>query len=127
MGFFGFFKTQAPKTTQPDAAAWFDVAGRVAGTIWHLLQSDPKMIANPFTRILLRDDWSVRVANSQCEPDKVLGAHDVAFVFLREDQAVYNKWVEGLKTGSPPFQQMETEQFAKALMRKLRERVEVAD
>ena len=127
MGLFDFFKTPAPRVPQSDAMAWVEVAGKIAGTIWHLLQNDPKMIANPFARILLRDDWNVGVANSQCDPEKILGEHDVAFVLLREDQTAYNKWVEGLRTGSPTFQQMETEQFAKALTRKLRERVEITD
>jgi hypothetical protein len=127
MGLFNFFKTPAPKVPQSDEMEWIQVASKIASTIWHLLQNDPKMIASPFARILLRDDWNVGVANTQCDPEKILGKHDVAFVILREDQAAYEKWVEGLKTGSPTFQQIETEQFAKALTRKLHERVEVID
>ena len=124
MGLFDFFKTT--EKTQPDEMAWVEVAGKIAGTIWHLLQNDPKMLASPLARVLLRDDWNVGLANSQFDPEKVLGAHDITIVFLREDQVAYDKWVGGLKTDSPTFQQIETEQFAKTLTRKLRERVEQA-
>jgi hypothetical protein len=127
MGLFDFLTKKPSQNTQSDAMIWVEVAGKIAGTIWHLIQTDPKFLANPFTRVVLRNDWNVGIASDQCDPEKILGSRDVAFAFLREDQQAYNKWVEGLKNASPMFHQIETEQFAKVLTRKLREQVQLVD
>lgn len=108
-----------------DITLWADVAAKTAGILWTLLQTNPEMLLNPYARILLHDDWNVSVACSQCDPTKILGSQDVAFALLLENQSAYDKWVEGLKSGSATFQKIETEQFARSLVGLLREQVTI--
>ena len=111
MSFFGLF---GKKKTVPDTMAWAEVAGKISGMLWHLMQTDPKVLASPFARVVLRDDWTVGIANDQRDPKKILGNRDVCFVFLQEDQAALQSWVKELRsTTVPVFQQAATEQYAK--------------
>jgi hypothetical protein len=103
LGLFGKKKQPAPQ------ADWVGVAAKLSGTLWHLMQTDPKMLANPFARVVLRDDWSVGIAADKRDPDKLLGTHDVCFVFLQEDRAAFADWINELKADSTPmFQQIAT-------------------
>ena len=121
---FGLFGRKKP--VAPDATAWASVAGKIAATLWHLMQSDPKMLAGPYARVVLTDDWNVGVAADKRDPDKLLGTHDVCYVFLREDQAALSHWVSELKSNtSPVFQQIATEEYAKRLVRVLMANVQV--
>ena len=127
MSLFGFFgkKKAAPRS---DGVAWASVAAKLSSTLWHLINTDPKMLASPYARVVLRSDWNVGIASDQRDPDKLLGPSDVSFVLLQEDRSALAKWVNDLKANSNPmFQQIATEEFAKTLVRVLMANVEVAD
>ena len=127
MALFGLFgkKKSAP---QSDAAVWASVAGKLSATLWHLMNTNPKMLATPYARVVLHSDWNVGIASDQRDPDKLLGPNDVSFVLLQEDSPALAKWVNDLKADlSPVFQQIATEEYAKKLVRVLMENVEVAD
>ena len=127
MALFGLFgkKKSAP---QSDAAAWASVAGKLSATLWHLLNTNPKMLASPYARVVLHGDWNIGIASDQRDPDKLLGPNDVSFVLLQEDRVALAKWVNDLKADSSPvFQQIATEEYAKKLVRVLMANVEVAD
>lgn len=125
MGLFGLFGKKNP---QPDGLAWAEVAGKLAGTLWHLMQTDPKMLASPYARVVLRDDWNVGIAADPRDPNKLLGPNDISFVLLREDHAALEEWVNELRSNQGPmFQQIATEQYAKKLVRVLMSNVSVVD
>ena len=127
MALFGLFgkKKSAP---QSDAAVWASVAGKLSATLWHLMNTNPKMLATPYARVVLHSDWNVGIASDQRDPDKLLGPNDVSFVLLQEDRPALAKWVNDLKADSSPvFQQIATEEYAKKLVRVLMANVEVAD
>ena len=115
MGLFGFGKKQE------EGIDWVRVAGNISGLLWTSLNADPKIVANPYARIVLRKDSSVFLASDKRDPKHLLGWGDVSFVFIREDEGALAKWLEELKanTGSPPFQQIATEEYAKTLTRVL--------
>ena len=125
MGLFGIFGKKKP---QPDAFAWAEVVGKLAGTLWHLMQTDPKMLASPYARAVLRDDWNVGIATDHRDPNKLLGPNDVSFVLLQEDRSALEEWVNELRSNqSPVFQQIATEQYAKKLVRVLMSNVTLID
>jgi hypothetical protein len=127
MGLFDLFrkKEERPNRTNTE---WFDVAASLSGTLWTLLQTHPEMLASTYSRVVLRDDWSVGIACDKRSPEKVLSAGEVSFVFLREDQRAYDNWTNGLrKIPDAVFQKIETERFAKVLVRKLAQTVDVVD
>lgn len=125
MGLLGLFGKKKP---QPDALAWAEVASKLSGTLWHLMQTDPKMLASPYARVILRDDWNLGIAADRREPDKLLGPNDVSFVLLQEDRSALEEWVNELQSNqSPVFQQIATEQYAKKLVRVLMSNVTVVD
>lgn len=116
-GFFGKKETAV--------ADWPSVAAQLAGTLWHLLNTDPKILASPYTRVVLRNNWSIFIASDKRDPKYLLGFGDASFVFFQEEQAAFAKWIGGMKENpSPPFQQIETEEFAKVLVRALMRTVE---
>jgi hypothetical protein len=81
-----------------------------------LLNSDPTGLASPYARVVLRKDGTVFLASDKRDPRQILGWGDLTFVFLREDQSALETWVQELKSaGSPPFQIIATEEFAKFL------------
>ncbi len=126
MGLFDFFrKKPEPKLPSNDVSLWVDVAAKTAGTLWTLLDHDPKMLADLYARVVLSSNWSVGIACGKCAPDAILGEADVAFVFLREDSESFDRWAKSIQEDSGPFLLIETEQFAKRLTMKLRERVTV--
>ena len=133
MGLFDMFRSQKPAATasakdQHDAAAWFEVAGKLSGTLWYLMQHDPKMLMNQYARVVLDGQWNVGIAADYRDPDKVLGSNDVAFVFLREDMPALKTWIQEMQSNpTPTFQRIATEEFAKKLTLTLASRVEVAD
>lgn len=123
MALFGLFGKIPPK-----GADWPAVAGQLSGMLWHLLATEPKILASPYARVVLRKDWTVFIASDKRDPKYILGWGDVSFVFFQEEQAALAKWVEGLKSiPYPRFQQIETEEFAKALVRALMKTVEVVE
>ena len=125
MGLFGFFKK---KTDVSDTAAWFAVAGKVSSTLAHLIQTHPEMLANPYARVVLRNDWNVHVAADQRDPKQILGPNDVTFVLLRENQAALTKWINELRDAPDPFfRQVATEEYAKELVRTMMANVQVVD
>lgn len=124
MGFFDFLK----KKTEPqviDSSAWFDVACQINDLLWHFLQNDPKVLIDPYTRIILRNDWKVGIANSKCDPSKILGVNDVAFVLIQENQVIYKKWGSAIMSGESLYLRTETENFSKFLMLKLQQSVKI--
>lgn len=103
---------------------WAEVAGRIAGMLLTLLSTDPKGLASPFARVILRKDGTVFLAADKRDPRQILGWGDLSFVFLRENQAALETWIGELKeAGSPFFQQAATEEFAKSLTRVLMQSV----
>jgi hypothetical protein len=125
MGLFGLFGKKKPL---PDVLAWAEVTGKLAGTLWHLMQTDPKMLASPYARVILHNDWNVGIAADHRDPTKLLGSNDVSFVFLQEDGSALQEWVNELRSNkSPMFQQIATEQYAKNLVRALMANVNVVD
>jgi len=125
MALFGLFGKKKPSPAQAD---WPSVAGRVAGLLWHLIRSEPKTLAGQYARIVLRDDWNVGLAADKRDPEKILGPHEVCFVFLQEDRASLAHWIDELqKNPIPMFQQIATEEYAKKLVRVLKANVEVVD
>ena len=125
MTLFGLFGKKKQRSAQAD---WVGVTAKLSRTLWHMMQTDPKMLASPFTRVVLHDDWNVGIASDKRDPDKILGNHDVCFVFLQEDRAALAHWISELKADSiPAFQQIATEEYAKKLVSVLMTNVEVAD
>ena len=132
MGLFDMFRSQksaaaAQSRSQGDAAAWVEVAGKLSSTLWQLMQRDPKMLMTQYARVVLDGQWNVGIAADYRDPNKVLGANDVAFVFLREDMSALKLWIQEMQSNpTPMFQQIATEEFAKKLTRTLASRVEIA-
>lgn len=125
MGLFGLF---GRKKLQSDVYAWAEVAGKLAGTLWEVIHIEPKIVANPYARVVLDDRWNVGIACDYREPDGILGHREVAFVFLQEDPSGLRSWVDALASGpNPLLQQMATEEYAKQLVRVLMSRVNVVD
>lgn len=124
MGLFGLFKK---KPLASDGELWFTVASKISSMLAHLMQTHPEMLANPYARVVLKDDWNVHVAADKRDPKQILGPHDVTFVFLREDQAALSAWVNQLRdTPDPFFAQVATEEYAKGLVRTMMKNVQIA-
>ncbi len=116
------------KRTAPDSRVWASVTGEVAATLWNLTQTEPRMLAGAYARVVLTDEWNITVAADRREPGTLLGSHDVCYVFLREDQAALNQWVNELKSNTSLVpQQIATEEYAKTLVRVLMAHVEVIE
>ena len=116
MALFGLFGKK-----QNTGIDWPRVAGNIAGLLWTLVNTDPKAVANPYARIVLRKDSSVFLASDKRDPKYLLGWGDLSFVYIRENETALSSWIEELKlqAGSPAFQQIATEEFAKVLTRTL--------
>jgi hypothetical protein len=126
MGLFDLFQKQKPSTRSD--TEWFEVAANLSGTLWTLLHEHPELAANPYARVVLFEDWSVAIFCDKPPPHKILSKGQVSFVFLREDAAAYDNWVKGLRSIPDPFfQKIETETFAKVLVRKLSQTIQVVD
>lgn len=103
---------------------WHEVAGRISGLLLTLLNTDPKGLASPYARVVLRKDGTIFLAADKRDPRQILGWGDLSYVFLRENQAALETWVDELKSASSaPFQQIATEEFAKSLTRVLMQSV----
>jgi hypothetical protein len=99
---------------------WATVTGQIAGLLLTLLSTDPKLLGSTYARIVVRKDGRVFLATDKRDPRYILGWGDLNFVFLREDRAALETWINDLKTAtSPLFQQIATEEFAKILTRSL--------
>ena len=123
MGLFGLFGKKQPPS---DAEAWFMVAGKIASLLDQLVQTHPEMLADPYARVVLRDDWSVHVAADKRDPSKILGPRDVTFYLLREDEAALSSWVKELRDAAAPFfAQVATEEYAKRIVRTMMKNVQV--
>ena len=104
------------------------VASRVASTLEALIQMHPEMLANPYARVVLRDDWNVHVAADKRDPKQILGPHDVTFFFLGEDDAALKSWVKQLRDAPAPlFAQAATDEYAKRIVRTMMTNVQVVD
>lgn len=115
MALFGLFGK-----TQEQIISWPEVAGRITAMLLALLNSDPKGLANPYARVVLRKDGTVFLASDKRDPRQIIGWGDLTYVFLRENQSALETWVKELKAAdSPPFQVIATEEFAKCLTRVL--------
>jgi len=128
MGLFDLFKRKEQRELpSDDLMLWVNVAAKTAGTLWTLLHQDPKMLTDPYARVILRSDWGVGIACGKRAPSAILGESDVAFVFLREDSESFSRWAGCVQENSEAFLRIETEQFAKRLTATLRERVNVVN
>ena len=125
MGLFGLFQK---KRTLSDAGVWFHVASKIASMLEHLMQTHPEMLADPYARVVLSDDWNVHVAADKRDPKQILGPHDVTFYFLREDEAALSSWVNELRDAPAPFfAQVATDEYAKRIVRTMMANVQVVD
>lgn len=113
MGLFGFGKKQEV------GIDWVKVAANISGLIWTAMSTDPKSLASPYVRVVLRKDSSVSLASDKRDPKYLLGWGDVSYIFIREDNEALSKWINELKTyaESPAFQLIATEEYAKTLTR----------
>lgn len=110
---FGFGR----KKNFPD---WLEVAAKLSALIWTQLQTNPKVLASPFSRIVLRQDGSTTIACDERNPNHLLGWGDLTFVFLQEHPDVLKNWISSLRsTDDPRLQLIHTEEFAKAMTRAL--------
>mgnify|MGYP007037473745 FL=1 len=92
------------------------------------MQTHPEMLADPYARVVLRDDWSVHVAADKRDPKQILGPHEVTFFLLREDEAALSSWVEELRAAPAPFYaQAATDEYAKHIVRTMMANVQVVD
>lgn len=106
---FGLFRKK-------EYPSWPLVAGNISGLIWTLLHEDPKVLTNPFVRVVLRSDRTVFIANDQRAPNHLLGFGDASYVFFQEHPESFQSWITALKsTSDPQLQIMHTEKFAKVL------------
>lgn len=123
MGLFGLFgKKRAPS----DGEAAYMVASKIASTLDALVVSHPEMLANPYARVVLRDDWNVHVAADKRDPAKILGANEVSFYFLREDEPALQAWMEQVKDDpGSPFARIATDQYAGRIVRTLMANVQI--
>lgn len=124
MRLFGLFQK---KRVASNGEAWLLVASKISSTLGQLRHLHPEMLANPYARVVLRDDWSVHVAADRRDPKALLGPHDVTFVFLREDESALKSWVDQLREADPVFGQIATEEYAKRLVRTMMANVLVVD
>lgn len=86
------------------------------------------MLANPYARVVLRDDWNVHVAADKRDPKHILGPHDVTFFLIREDEAALSSWVEQLHDAPASlFAQAATDEYAKRIVRTMMANVQVVD
>lgn len=123
MAMFGLFGKRAQKVPN-----WPVIAGQLSDQLWHLLVNDPKVLASPYARVVLREDWTVFISSDKRDPKYILGWGDLSFIFFREEQAALEKWGAGLKSIPEPFfQQIETEEFAKVLVHALMKTVDVVE
>lgn len=111
------------KKARAAPADWPGVAAILAGSLWQLLQTDPKILASPHVRVVLRDDWAVAIAADRRDPDRLLGSHDVCCVLLQEQRHSLARWLNALKADPRPlFQRIATEDYAEVLVGLLMER-----
>jgi len=123
MGLFDWFeKKRAPSNGE----LTYMVASKIASTLDALVMNHPQMLANPFARVVLREDWNVHVAADKRDPTKILGPDEVSFYFLREDEPALKAWIEQVK-GDPgsPFARIATDQYAGRIVRTLMENVQI--
>lgn len=123
MGLFGLFqKKRAPS----DDEAWFVVASKIASMLAHLIQTNPEMLAKPYARVVLSDNWSVHIAADKRDPMQILEPHDVTFYFLREDEVALSTWINKLQDVPTPFlAQAATEEYAKRIVRTMMSNVQL--
>ena len=116
------------KQPPSDNQLWLGVTAKLAGTLMHLIQHDPRMLAAPYARIVLTDRWDVGVATDKREPEDVLRPGQVAFVFLRENPDALGRWIDELKAPlMAAAAEHATQHYAATLVRTLRGRVIVDD
>ena len=106
---------------------WPLIAGSISKTLWVTLNEDFQQLAQPYARFVVGKNSSVHFYNDVRDPRHIMGWGDIEWVALREDEQALARWVDELKSasGSPEFQLIATEGFAKvlvgALMRKVDE------
>ena len=76
MALFGLFGKK-----QEQAISWPEVAGRIAGMLLTLLNTDPKGLASPYARVVLRKDGTIFLGADKRNPRQILGWGDLSFVF----------------------------------------------
>ena len=100
--------------------SWLEIAAKLSVLIWTQIQTDPRVLASPYARIVLRKDGSVSIACDMRNPNHLLGWGDLTYVFFQEHRDALKQWIDSLKsTGEPKLQMMYTEEFAKAMTRAL--------
>ena len=111
---FGLFKKS---TIEKSPIDWAVVAGRVAGLLAHLMSTDPSALVNPYARIVLHKKGDVSFSDDKRDPRYLLGWGDISYAFIRENKSALQVWVDDLNRslGSPAFQLIATESFAKKI------------
>jgi hypothetical protein len=110
MALFGLLRKKPEKVI-----SWTAVAGRIAGMLLTMLNTDPKGLASPYSRVVLRKDGTVFIAADKRDLRQILGRGDLSYVFLRENQAALKAWVDELKvTDSPHFSKLQPKNLLRA-------------
>ena len=107
---------------------WPLIAGNISKILWVTLNEDFQKLAQPYARFVVGKNSSVQFYNDVRDPKYILGWGDLEWVALRENEQALSRWVDELKkaAGSPDFQLIATEEFAKVLVSALMSKVEEA-
>ncbi|MFZ4479562.1 MAG: hypothetical protein ACOYNZ_06665 [Rhodoferax sp.] len=110
--------------SRAESANWDGVVQNLSGTLWHLLNDDPQVLASPYARVVLRADGAVGIASDRRDAKKLLDIGDLAFVFLQEHPVAVKAWIDGLRRNlSGASQKNRTEDFARVLVEVLMKEV----
>jgi len=124
MSFFDIFRSKKPSPVS-DNGIWIEVAGKLAGMLWTLINEHPSVLSNVNARVALLEDWNPVITASAVATNKFGHMEVVATVMLRENEEALILWVNTLKDlGGSQFAVFETEQYAKLLTNMLRNQVE---
>ena len=116
------------KINKEPVREWFHVASLIASML-DMLEEKISLLENPDSRFVMKIDWSVYFTNDtidRTQPAKLLGEDDAAAVFVFEEREAFLKWFEAIQGDSDLFKQIEADQFAKVLTRKLQDRTNKA-
>lgn len=104
---------------------WESVAGQISENLLALMQVDMASLAQPYARFVLRSGGRIYMCSDYRKPQHLLGWGDIAVAFIRQDEYALKQWVDELKrcSGSPKFQVIATETFAKTMVREMTKQV----
>jgi len=106
---------------------WPHVAGQISGYLLTLMQENVEALAQPYARFVLDKNSRVHMYFDERDPRHILGFGDIAFAFIRQDRSALERWARELKEAGdiPMFQIIATEEFAKSMITKMMNQVDV--